>query len=101
MKEKIVAEDCLLFPKGYDFKAEMDKHDREMDACFIHDKKLNYITINIMYEYDIALRRISDFQELMVWTYHLAGKGWMETKHIKEFIKRVCEIKGWDYNKSC
>jgi hypothetical protein len=78
-----------------------EKQEAKMDAIFQHDKERGYITINVLYPYDIQLTRISDSESLLQWVSHLSGKTWMTRELIREFIRRVCEIKGWNiYHRS-
>jgi hypothetical protein len=72
---------------------EVEKHKAEMDRMFSVTAKT--ITINRHYPYVIELSRIPDFQGLLEWVDHLGGKAWMDRVLIREFIRRVCEVKGW------
>lgn len=67
-----------------------------MDAIFEHDSRLGYITINAAYPYHIELSRIPDPEALIHWLDHLTGKPWMTTEIVREFVRRVYRIKGWN-----
>ena len=56
------------------------------------------ITINIAYPYHIEAKRIKNQSDLISWIYHLLGKPWMTSAHIRMFIEIVCEIKSWKIN---
>jgi hypothetical protein len=81
------------------WKGEVDVHERKMDSIFQHDKKLGYITINAAYPYHIELNRIPDPEGLVHWLDHLLGKDWMTSDLVREFIRRVYAIKGWDLHR--
>jgi hypothetical protein len=74
---------------------EARKHEEQMDRNFEYDARLGYLTIHVAYPYHIELRRIPDLEGLVPWVEHLSGKGWMTADLIREFIRRVCFIKGW------
>lgn len=76
-----------------------DTYETKMDAIFEHDKKHGYITINATYPYHIELNRIPDPEGLVHWLDHLMGKHWMTSDLVREFIRRVYAIKGWDLYK--
>jgi hypothetical protein len=76
------------------------EHDKMMDAHFTYDKKMNTLTISIQYPYEVDLDRIKTHMNLLFWVKHLAGKTWMNTDHLREFMHRVCEIKKWEM-RSC
>ena len=77
----------------------IEEHQIRMDVIFEHDSKLGYITINAAYPYHIELSRIPDPEALVHWLDHLTGKGWMTTEIVREFIRRVYRIKGWDIHR--
>ena len=74
----------------------IEEHQIRMDVIFEHDEKLGYITINAAYPYHIELSRIPDPEALVYWLEHLAGKPWMTAEIVRELIRRVYRIKGWD-----
>jgi hypothetical protein len=69
--------------------------EEKMNSIFTHDQKLGLIIINAKYPYEIELSRIPDQVALLRWVAHLLEKNWMTTQLTKEFMRRVCEIKGW------
>ena len=79
-----------------ELRAAAEKEQAKMDAIFQHDEECGYITINAMYPYEIQLSRIPDRESLLQWVSHLSGKTWMTRELIREFIRRVGEIKGWN-----
>lgn len=79
-----------------ELRVAAEEQQAKMDAMFQHDKEYGYITINALYPYDIQLSRIQDRESLLQWVSHLSGKTWMTRELIREFIRRVCEIKGWN-----
>lgn len=73
-----------------------------MDAIFIHVKRSNTIAINSTYCYEIGLERIPTPMALLHWSHHLCEKTWMPKEFIREFMRRVSAIKGWDiYSDKC
>lgn len=93
----------ILVAKAYDLATNWKKYqieyERKMDAIFEHDEKLGYITINAIYPYHIELSRIPDPDGLVNWLDHLLGKDWMTSELVREFIRRVYAIKGWNLHK--
>lgn len=81
--------------------ADLEKFRERMDATFEHDEKLGHITIKVPYghDYDIELSRIPDPEALLHWVEHLTGKDWMPSELVREFIRRVCSIKGWNLHR--
>ncbi len=77
----------------------IEKHQIRMDVIFKHNEKLGCITINAAYPYHIELSRIPDPEALVHWLDHLTGKWWMTTEIVREFIRRVYQIKGWDIHR--
>lgn len=101
MKPKIKTEKngsgSILKPlKWSDIETAAKEQEAKMDAIFDYDEKLGYITINAAYQYHIELSRIPDPEGLVHWLHHLTGKDWMTGDLVREFIKRVYEIKGWN-----
>lgn len=47
------------------------------------------------YDYDIALDRIKNQQELLGWVYHLSEKTWMNGERICDFIDAIITHKRW------
>lgn len=85
--------------KWSEIEAAAAEHEAKMDAIFEHDAKLEYITINAAYPYHIELSRIPDPEGLVHWLDHLTGKDWMTSDLVREFIRRVYEIKGWNLHR--
>jgi hypothetical protein len=77
----------------------IEEHQIRMDVIFEHHEKLGYITINAAYPYHIELSRIPDAEALVHWLDHLTGKWWMTAEIVREFIRRVYRIKGWDIHR--
>jgi hypothetical protein len=78
---------------------QIEEMDAEMDRFFIHEGNTLFLNYG---RYPIELRRIPSKAALIEWIHHLSGKGWMVPKQedselhiVREFIKRVCKIKGW------
>ena len=62
----------------------------------VYDPDLNVLHLNFRYDYEVDLDRIKTPLALIGWARHLSGKNWMRSRdHIDEFLKVVCEIKGW------
>lgn len=53
------------------------------------------LIVKIDFDYPIELSRIESQEKLLAWVEHLAKKKWMTKEGIRDFIKRVREIKGW------
>ena len=70
-----------------------------MNEIFIHNAKNNTITINSSYKYEIDLDRIATESNLLWWLDHLSAKTCMPKELLREFIRRVAQIKGWNYGR--
>ena len=70
-----------------------------MNEIFIHNAKNNTITIDSLYKYEIDLDRIATESKLLWWVDHLSAKTWMPKELLREFIRRVAKIKGWNHGR--
>ena len=78
------------------------EEDKLMDAIFVHHKRSNTLAVNSTYCYEIGLERIPTPMALLHWSHHLCEKTWMPKEFIREFMRRVSAIKGWDiYSDRC
>ena len=67
----------------------------ETAGMFAYNKKLNTLTINVVYPYEVDLDSITTKTDLIGWIHHLAQKNWVNGAHIARFIEHVCTIKQW------
>jgi hypothetical protein len=51
--------------------------------CYIDG---DYLVLNVRYEYDIALSRISSHADILDWVLHLSGKNWFSMELMQRFI---------------
>jgi hypothetical protein len=65
---------------------------------FRYRKSNNTLTLHIRGEYQIDLDRITEHGHLLGWVQHLSGKSWMTRKYVREFIRIVAEVKGWNFH---
>ena len=72
--------------------------ERKLRKQIAIDPKNAVCTITITYPYEVDLDRIRTERDLLRWAYHLSGKVWMHREHIKYFIAKVAEFKGFDLN---
>jgi len=56
----------------------------------------NILYVRFRHDYPIAMKRIETPLHLVAWSIHLLGKTWMNGRFIREFMKKVCAIKGWN-----
>jgi hypothetical protein len=77
-----------------------DLTDRFFAERIVHDPNMNTIHIRFSYDYEIELRRISSGLSLVGWADHLLGKTWMNGEFTREFMRRVCKIKGCDHHRA-
>lgn len=79
---------------------DIEKHamaeKQRMDAIFSYNQSNETITINALYPYEIDLEGIKTPQGVIHWVEHLTTKTWMDVRLVREFIKRVYAIKGWN-----
>lgn len=75
--------------------AEVKAEIESMKQKFIYDERLNTLTLNIVYPYEVDLCRIKTYKDLLGWVHHLSEKILMTPCYIRLFIEQVCNIKGW------
>lgn len=76
-------------------KAGAPAESRADEQNIVVDPRGETITLNFAYPYEIDLGRIKTAHDLLAWTQHLAGKYWMTTAGLKQFIRKVGEHKNW------
>lgn len=47
------------------------------------------------FEYDIAINRIQNPEDLIAWLIHISEKNWVHKEMLRDFILTVCNEKGW------
>jgi hypothetical protein len=62
----------------------------------VYDSKIDVLHLRFRYDYEVDTERITKPMHLLRWVAHLTEKTWMNATFLGEFIKKVCEIKGWD-----
>jgi hypothetical protein len=62
----------------------------------VYDPKVDVLHLRFRYDYEVDTERITKPMHLLRWVAHLSEKTWMNATFLGEFIKKVCEIKGWD-----
>ncbi len=88
----------MLMTTG-DLAKAAQEHKDKMDRVFEYDAEHDYLTMRAAYPYGIELSRIPDMEALLHWVEHLSSKTWMTGELVREFIRRVCAIKGWDIHR--
>lgn len=62
----------------------------------VYDPSLDVLHVRYRYDYEVDTEKIREPIHLVRWTLHLLGKSWMSTRFVEEFVRKVCEIKGWN-----
>ncbi len=52
-------------------------------SIYLNDR---YITINVLYEYNIELSRCDSLEKILGWATHLCEKSWMTADLLRRFI---------------
>lgn len=79
---------------GSEVGLKLAEHERKMDKAFVFSGGV--LTITIRYPYEIELSRIRSYKSLLRWVLHLSDKAWFDGEYVGEFIRRVCDHKGWN-----
>jgi hypothetical protein len=89
------SEDIFNFGTYREPEEHFDSMEQWYDRRFIYCKDNETLLLCFLYPYEVDLDRITKPEDLLSWVNHLCGKVWMDTLAIREFIRRVSELKGF------
>jgi hypothetical protein len=96
MKEELNStNECDLYTMA-ELEEQYIKERQFFRERFAYDSKRDVIHLFFADDYEVDLSEMMEPLDLLRCVAHLTEKNWMKAIFVCEFVKKVCEIKGWD-----